>query len=31
MGIEAVATNTIMRTMEDKVRLAEAALEHPNR
>lgn len=26
MGIEAVATNTIMRTMEDKVRLAETAL-----
>ncbi len=26
MGIEAVATNTIMRTLEDKVRLAETAL-----
>lgn len=26
MGIEVVATNTIMRTMEDKVRVAEAAL-----
>jgi len=31
MGIEAVATNTIMTTMEDKIRLAETALEdrHP--
>jgi LPPG:FO 2-phospho-L-lactate transferase len=26
MGIEAVATNTVMRTMEDRVRLAETAL-----
>jgi len=31
MGIEAVVTNTIMRTKEDKVRLAEAALQHLNR
>ncbi len=31
MRIEAVATNTIMRTMEDKVRLAETALEDLHR
>jgi LPPG:FO 2-phospho-L-lactate transferase len=31
IGIEAVATNTIMRTTEDKVRLAETALEDLNR
>jgi LPPG:FO 2-phospho-L-lactate transferase len=28
MGVEPVVTNTIMRTIEDKVRLAEAALEN---
>ena len=27
MGIEAIATNTIMKTMEDKVRLAEFVLK----
>ena len=31
MGIEVVATNTIMKTMEDKVRVAEAALASVNR
>jgi LPPG:FO 2-phospho-L-lactate transferase len=31
MGIEAVATNTIMRTSEDRVRLAETALATLNR
>ena len=31
MGIEVVATNTVMRTPEDKVRLAETALTALNR
>lgn len=31
MGIEVVATNTVMRTSEDKIRLAEAALATLNR
>jgi LPPG:FO 2-phospho-L-lactate transferase len=30
MGIEAIATNTIMKTMEDKIRLAEFALAKAN-
>jgi len=30
MGIEAIATNTIMKTMEDKIRLAEFALANAN-
>lgn len=30
MGIEAIATNTIMKTMEDKVRLAEFVLKQVN-
>jgi LPPG:FO 2-phospho-L-lactate transferase len=30
MGIQAIATNTIMKTMEDKIRLAEFALVNAN-
>jgi hypothetical protein len=30
MGIEAIATNTIMKTMEDKVRLAGFVLKQAN-
>jgi LPPG:FO 2-phospho-L-lactate transferase len=30
MGIEAIATNTIMKTMEDKVRLAGFVLKQVN-
>jgi hypothetical protein len=28
MGIDAVAANTVMRTMDDRVRLAEVVLEN---
>jgi LPPG:FO 2-phospho-L-lactate transferase len=30
VGIEAIATNTIMKTIEDKVRLAKFVLEEAN-